>query len=212
MRAPREELRLTATEHAAVNEELRAAHEEAISMNEELRSTNEELETSKEELQSVNEELTTLNAEVQGKNQALNEVNSDLANLFEATDIATLFLDSELRVRRFTPSATQLLNLIPADVGRPISHISLRFRNGELASKAEEVLRSLIPVEEEVRTSEGRWYLMRALPYRDLSGRTDGVVVTFVDVTQLKQARLYAEGIVATVREPLLVLDGELRV
>jgi len=216
LRMTREQLRLTASEHMTASEELRAAHEEAISLNEELRSTNEELETSKEELQSVNEELTTL---LQERNRALNEVNSDLANLFEATDVATLFLDRELRVRRFTPSATQVLNLIPADVGRPVSHVSQRFRNGELASKAEQVLRDLTPVQTEVQTPERRWYLMRVLPYRSVDGEVEGVVITFADVTALKQAeqegqraRVYAERIVATAREPLLVLEEDLRV
>jgi two-component system, chemotaxis family, CheB/CheR fusion protein len=212
LRAVREESLLNAAEHSAAAEELRAAHEEAVSMNEELRSTNEELETSKEELQSVNEELSTVNTELQNKNQALHEANSDLTNLLDATDIATLFLDRELRIRRFTPSATQVLNLIATDVGRPVTHISQRFRNGELASKAEQVLRTLTAVQVEVQTPEGNWYLLRVLPYRDISDRIEGVVVTFTDITPLKQARLYAESIVETVREPLLVLDAELRV
>jgi two-component system, chemotaxis family, CheB/CheR fusion protein len=219
VKAAREEERATMAEHAVAVEELRAAHEEAISMNEELRSTNEELEASKEELQSVNEELHTLNAELRGSIEGLNATTGDLTNLFTATEIATIFLDRELCIRRFTPSATALLSLLPVDVGRPVSHISQRFQGNELVAKAEQVLRDLVPVEKEVRTAEGRWYLMRLLPYRSVHDRIEGVVVTFTDVTRLKlaeqvseEARVYAESIVATVREPLLVLDSALRV
>ena len=219
LNAARQELQLTAAEHEAANEELRAAHEEAISMNEELRATNEELETSKEEVQSVNEELNTLNRELHARVDQLNRTSADLANLLSATEIATIFLDREGRIRSFTPSATELLNLRPVDVGRPLRDISSRFPGRDLADLAAQVLQTLAPLQYEVETREGRWYLMRVLPYRSVDGQVEGVVLTFADVTALKRAeqesqraRVYAECIVATAREPLLVLDDGLRV
>ncbi|MHB9048255.1 MAG: PAS domain-containing protein [Pirellulales bacterium] len=219
LKAARAELRGAVAELEAANEELRSANEEALSTNEELQSTNEELETSQEELQSVNEELNTVNSELRDKVEQLGEVNNDLSNLFVSTDIATIFLDRELCIKRFTPQATKLLNLIPADVGRPIGHISQKFAGEGLASEAQDVLASLSAVQKEVQAQDGRWYSMHVLPYRTLDDRIDGVVVTFADVTCSKEAeqeaqaaRAYAEHIVETVREPLLVLDAGMRV
>jgi two-component system CheB/CheR fusion protein len=219
LNAAREELRATTAEHEAANEELRAAHEESVSMNEELRATNEELETSKEEVQAVNEELNTLNLELKERIEQLNRTSADLANLLTATEIATIFLDREFRIRSFTPSATDLFSLRPVDVGRPISDIAMRFLADDLVSRAAQVLRDLTSFQQEVETPDGRWFLMRLLPYRAVDGQVEGVVLTFNNVTALKQAelgsewaRLYAERIVATAREPLLVLDDELRV
>jgi two-component system CheB/CheR fusion protein len=219
LNAAREELRATTVEHEAANEELRAAHEESVSMNEELRATNEELETSKEEVQAVNEELNTLNLELKERIEQLNRTSADLANLLTATEIATIFLDREFRIRSFTPSATELFSLRPVDVGRPISDISMRFLANDLVNQAAQVLRDLTPRQQEVETPDGHWFLMRLLPYRAADGQVEGVVLTFANVTALKQAelasqwaRIYAERIVATAREPLLVLDDELRV
>jgi signal transduction histidine kinase len=183
----RSELRADAEEFDTANEELRAANEEVMSMNEELQSANEELEASKEELQSVNEELTTVNSQLNENLAELTATNNDLANLLAATEIATVFLDSQLRIKRFTPRATELLNLIPADRGRPISHISQNFDGKELAAESEKTLSSLTPTEREVQTHDGRWHTMRILPYRTLDDRIDGVVITFSDVTRLKR-------------------------
>jgi two-component system CheB/CheR fusion protein len=183
----RSELRADAEEFDTANEELRAANEEVMSMNEELQSANEELEASKEELQSVNEELTTVNSQLNDNLAELTATNNDLANLLAATEIATVFLDSQLRIKRFTPRATELLNLIPADRGRPISHISQNFDGKELAAESEKTLSSLTPTEREVQTHDGRWHTMRILPYRTLDDRIDGVVITFSDVTRLKR-------------------------
>ncbi len=184
----RNELRADAEEFDTANEELRAANEEVMSMNEELQSANEELEASKEELQSVNEELTTVNSQLNEKLAELTASNNDLANLLAATEIATVFLDSQLRIKRFTPRATELLNLIPADLGRPISHITKNFDGKELAAESEKMLKDLSPTEREVQTRDGRWHTMRILPYRTLDDRIDGVVITFSDVTRLKHA------------------------
>jgi two-component system, chemotaxis family, CheB/CheR fusion protein len=183
----RNELRADAEEYDTATEELKAANEEVMSMNEELQSANEELEASKEELQSVNEELTTVNGQLTENLAELTATHNDLANLLVATEIATVFLDRQLRIKRFTPRATRLLNLIPADVGRPISHITQNFDGKELAADSEQTLRSLLPLEKEVQTRDGRWHTMRVLPYRTLDDRIDGVIVTFSDVTRLKQ-------------------------
>ncbi len=183
----RNELRADAEEFDTTTEELKAANEEVMSMNEELQSANEELEASKEELQSVNEELTTVNSQLSEKLAELTAINNDLANLMGATDLATVFLDGQLRIKRFTPRATELLNLIPADLGRPISHITQNFDGKELAADSEKILKNLSTTEKEVQTRDGRWYTMRILPYRTLDDRIDGVVVTFADVTRLKQ-------------------------
>ena len=183
----RNDLRTDAEEFDAATEELRSANEEVMSMNEELQSTNEELEASKEELQSVNEELTTVNGQLTEKLTELTAANNDLANLLGATEIATVFLDSRLRIKRFTPRATELLNLIPGDLGRPITHITQNFDGKELAAESERMLKDLAPTEKEVQTRDGRWHTMRILPYRTLDDRIDGVVITFSDVTRLKQ-------------------------
>ncbi|MDP9000666.1 MAG: PAS domain-containing protein [Myxococcota bacterium] len=203
----------------ATNEELKASNEEMMSMNEEFRSTNEELETSKEEMQSLNEELGTVNAQLKDKTETLEGTNDDLINLLRSTDVATIFLDRKFRISRFTPATRKLFNLIPSDVGRPLSDISRKFTDDDLTRDAEVVLMEASSIEKLVRASEGRWYLRRVQPYRTQDGRLTGTVVTFVDVDALKVAELsmraakkYAENIVATIREPLLVLDADLRV
>lgn len=206
-------------EHEATDEELRAANEEALSSNEELQSTNEELETAKEELQSTNEELTTLNEELQNRNLELQEVSDDLLNVFNSVDFAVVILDKELRVRRFTPVAQKILGLIPGDVGRTVADLKLSLGLPELYAAIICVVDSLAPEEREIQDREGRWYKIRVRPYRTADSRINGVVFSMQDIDQLKRSlaesertRCLAQGIVATVREPLLVLDAKLRV
>jgi two-component system, chemotaxis family, CheB/CheR fusion protein len=210
----KDELQGTIDGYQTSHEELTAANEEALALNEELQSTNEELETSKEELQSVNEELVTVNNQLNEKVEELNQTNDDLANFLNSAEVGTIFLDTAFCIRRFTPSATKLLSLIPLDLGRPVEHISSKFIDVNLVTVADSVLKNLAAIEREVQSSDGSWYMMRCLPYRTLNNVIDGVVFTFSDVTRLKRseesmqaARNYAESIVETIREPLLVLD-----
>ena len=219
VKALRNELLANAEEYDLANEELKAANEEVTSTNEELQSANEELEASKEEMQSVNEELSTVNSQLGEKVGELTAANNDLANLVSATEIATIFLDGQLRVKRFTPKATELLDLIASDVGRPVSHIFQNIGDQLITTSAESTLKTLATIEKDVRTRSGRWFTMRVLPYRTLDDRIDGVVVTFSDVSRLKEAqerlayeKTYAESIVETVRDPLIVLDWRLHV
>lgn len=169
-------------------EELRAANEELQSTNEEYRSTLEELETSKEELQSINEELQSVNQEMRSRVDEVTQANSDLQNLFAATEIATLFLDRELRVKRYTPRAADLFNLMPPDRGRPISHLRANLGYATLESDARQVLATLISIEHEVRDEDGRWFLVGVRPYRTIEDKIDGVVITCVDITASKEA------------------------
>lgn len=195
-------------------EDLRAANEELMSVNEEFQSSNEELETSKEELQSLNEEITTANTQLESKLGELEATNNDLDNLLTSTNIATLFLDTQLRIRRFTPVATRLFSLIPSDIGRPIGDIAQKFTDPSLLTDAGAVLHHPNAPKTEMQGHDGRWYVRQVLPYCTRDDRTEGVVITFSDVAAeaLHEARLYAESIVDTVREPLLVLDADLRV
>jgi PAS domain S-box-containing protein len=222
----RESLQTSIEELETSNEELRASNEELQSVNEELQSTTEELETGKEELQSANEELLAVNQELRVRNEELVRSNSDLNNLITSTDIATLFLDGELRVRRYAPRATDIFNLIASDVGRPFAHLTHRLVSNDLVGDAERALRELTLVERELSSTDGRFYQARLRPYRTTDNKVDGVVLTCVDVTdrhvqedrtralnhQLVVQQAYNENIIATVREPMLVLDGELRV
>lgn len=219
LRHTREELQETVERLEGINEEYRAGHEELLSLNEELQSSNEELEASKEELQSLNEEMVTINRQLEDKNLALRSANADINNLLVSTDIPIIFLDRELRVRRYTPAATRLMRLVPADLGRSVEHIKACFQNGGLVKDARQVLEKLVPVTAEIETEDGRWYTRSLRPYRTEDDRIDGVSMAFHDVTDRKQAsekideaRLYAEAIVATVRTPLIVLDHNLRV
>jgi len=160
------------------------------SVNEELQSTNEELETSREELQSVNEELNSTNNELQIKIADLSRVNDDMNNLLAGTGIATLFVDFNLCILRFTPSASQIINLIPSDVGRPVSHIvSNLVGYDRLLVDIQSVLDSLVPKEEAVETKSGLWYLMRIRPYRTLENVIEGAVLSFVDISEQKKAQ-----------------------
>jgi two-component system, chemotaxis family, CheB/CheR fusion protein len=208
----RDTLRGTIEELKTANEELRSANEEYMSTNEELKSANEELETSREELQSVNEELTTLNTEAQKKNEDLTTLNNDMQNLLNATGVATVFLDEQLRIRRFTPAATRLFKFIDSDVGRPVEDISSPLKDNILVKSARQVLENLIPVDQEVQTTDGKWYSLRIRPYRTMDNSIAGVVVSFVDINRVKSALQYAQDIIDNIREPLLVLDDKLRV
>ncbi|MBN1939339.1 MAG: PAS domain-containing protein, partial [Candidatus Aminicenantes bacterium] len=157
--------------------------------NEELQSTNEELETSKEELQSVNEELATVNAELQAKVADLSRANNDMNNLLSGTGIGTIFVDLQLRILRFTPGAARIINLIPADAGRPLGHIVSNLADYDgLIADTREALDTLIPKELEVRSRSGEWYAMRIMPYRTLDNVIEGAVITFVDITKMKTA------------------------
>ncbi|HKX41123.1 MAG TPA: PAS domain S-box protein, partial [Burkholderiaceae bacterium] len=182
-------LRDTVEQYEASTEELKASNEELQAMNEELRSATEELETSREELQSINEELTTVNHELKSKVDELGHSNSDMQNLMDATAIATVFLDREMRITRYTPSAVALFNLIPTDVGRPLSDLTSQLDYANLGSDAQRVLDRLVPVEREVSEGDGNWYLVRARPYRTLDDRIAGVVLTFVDITERKRGQ-----------------------
>ena len=213
----RETLQGTVEELQTTNEELKSTNEELQSTNEELQSTNEELETSREEMQSLNEELQTVNAQLQGKLDDLAQANDDMTNLLNSTAIATIFLDEKLHIKRFTAEATKLVKLIPSDVGRPIGDLASNLQYDELQADATEVLRKLGAKEKEVQTHAGEWRSVRIHPYRTTENVIEGLVVTFLDIHRQKlaelaaqQASAYAESIVATVREPLLVLDEKL--
>lgn len=217
--ASRDHLQTIIQERDANNEELRAANEEIQSSNEELQSINEELETSKEELQSTNEELTTVNDELQNRNFELGRLNDDLTNLSISVNIATIMVDRSLRVRRFTSMAEDALGLIAADIGRPLSDINLNVDVGVLARLVSNVVDNLAISELEMKDKSGRWFSMRVRPYKTADNKIEGAVITFVDIDPLKrnqqrieEARDYAEAIVNTVREPLLILDAQLHV
>ncbi len=179
---------LTAREEMQTSqEELRSINEEMQSSNEELQSTNEELTTSKEEMQSLNEELQTVNAELQAKVDELSRSNNDMKNLLNSTDIATLFLDNDLKVRRFTTQATKIIKLIPGDIGRPITDLGSDLLYPELTADAREVLQKLGFAEKPINARDGRWFTVRIMPYRTLDDRIDGVVITFADITVAKK-------------------------
>jgi two-component system CheB/CheR fusion protein len=184
----RKELQGTIEELEASNEELKTSNEEITSINEELQSMNEELQTSQEELQSLNEELSTVNSQLELKVGELEEATNDLRNLLHSSDIATIFLDPELRIRMFTPRAVDLFDLRPGDAGRPLQHFQPKVADPDLLGAARGVLVSPEPREAEVRDHEGRWYVRRALPYRTERDRIDGVVLTFAEVTAVKRA------------------------
>lgn len=215
----KQRLQRTIEELQTSNEEEKSTNEELQSTNEELQSTNEEMETAKEELQSLNEELVTVNSELQGKLDALADANDDLQNLFNSTDVATIFLDNDLRIKRFTTEAKRVSNLIASDAGRPLSDIVSKLASDRLLEDAQDVLQTLVVKEREVQVADGSWFVMRILPYRTSKNTIDGLVLTFMDITKMKKAeqvveaaRGMAASIVETVREPLLVLDYQLRV
>jgi chemotaxis methyl-accepting protein methylase len=183
----REELQITREEMQTSQEELKSANEELQSTNEELQSTNEELTTSKEEMQSLNEELQTVNAELQAKVDELLRMNNDMKHLLNSSDVATVFLDGDLNVRRFTTPATRIIHLIPGDVGRPLTDIASSLLYPALASDVREVLETLASVEKEIATGDGRWFALRILPYRTAENRIDGVVITLTEISAAKK-------------------------
>ena len=183
----RQEAQTVREEMQTSQEELKSANEELQSSNEELQSANEELTTSKEEMQSMNEEMQTLNHELQAKVDELSLASNDMKNLLESTDIATLFLDNALNVRRFTAQASKLIKLIPTDAGRPITDIATDLVYPEFSDDVQEVLRTLVFVEKQVVTRDGRWFMARIMPYRTMDNRIDGVVITFMDITAAKK-------------------------
>jgi two-component system CheB/CheR fusion protein len=185
----RESLQITIEEFETSSEELKSTNEELQSTNEELQSTNEELETSKEELHSTNEELETVNSELQEKVTELSKAHDDMQNILDSTDIGTIFLDMELCLKRFTPSVSAIFNLIHSDIGRPISDITTNIEYDRLTKDSEEVLRTLIPKESIVKSKGGSWYTMRILPYRTVENLIDGVVITFLDITEVTKIK-----------------------
>lgn len=187
LKITREELSSTIEQLEQSNEHLKASNEEVTSANEELQSANEELETSKEELQSLNEELNAVNQRLQEKVVEMEHAGNDLTNLLTSGDVATIFLDRHLRVRRFTPAVTKLLSLIESDLGRPIADVTRKFHDKALIADARQVLVHLTPATAEVQTEDGAWYSRRILPYRTQDDRIEGVAITFSDVTELKE-------------------------
>ena len=183
----RERLQTTIEEMQTSQEELRATNEELQSNNEELQSTNEELNSSKEELQSLNEEMQTVNAELQTKMVELSQSNSDMKNLLNGIEIATIFLDNELGVKRFTAEADRIVHLVAGDVGRPLGHFATNLKYDRLVEDAKAVLDRLMPKEAQLEAKDGRWYNMRILPYRRADNAIDGVVMTFADITVIKR-------------------------
>ena len=215
----REYLQSLVEQQDAANEELRSANEEILSANEELQSTNEELETAKEELQSTNEELSTVNEQLQHRNLELNQTTNDLQNLLASTAIPVIMVGPDLRIRRLTPEARKIMNLLPADLGRPIGDLKANVEVPDLEALIEEVIEEVQVRERDVRGRDGRWYTMRVHPYRTADNKIDGAVVVLLDIDEIKryqeevrEERDYAQAIVETVREPLIILDGELRV
>jgi two-component system CheB/CheR fusion protein len=207
----------------ATNEALQSANEELQSTNEELQSSNEELETSREELQSMNEETITINSELNDKVEQLNDIQNDLKNLLDNVNTGVIFLDYKLNIRRYTRDATKVYRLIASDVGRPLGDITSNLEDENLPALLSEVLDTLVPQNIEVRTLEGTWYLLRIQPYRTLSNMIEGLVLSFTDITLNREATKIketaaqialnlAEGIVNTISEPLLVLDGSMQV
>lgn len=207
----RADLQNTREEMQTSHEELRSTNEEIQSTNEEMQSTNEELTTSKEEMQSLNEELQTVNNELQGKVEELSRANNDMKNLLNSTDVATLFLDKELNVRRFTTQATKIINLIPGDIGRPITDLSSDLIYPELADDAHEVLRKLGFKETPISSRDGRWFTVRVMPYRTLDDRIDGVVITFWDISVAKALEGKMQGIQDNLKSRIAEQSAEIK-
>jgi two-component system CheB/CheR fusion protein len=215
----RDQLRTLVEDYEAAKEEMNAVHEETLSSSEELQSTNEELETAKEELQSSNEELITLNDELQSRNSELSQLTHDLSNLLIGVDIPVVILDGGLRIRRFTPAAETVFSLIATDVGRPFTDIASRLDVPNWDELIHEVIGQQHIVDREVRDRQGRWYGLRMRPYHVSERKVDGILMALLDIDSVRrsldearEARDFAEAIVETVREPLLVLNAELRV
>jgi two-component system CheB/CheR fusion protein len=219
LNANKESLQAIIEEQESTNEELKSANEEVESSNEELQSTNEELETAKEELQSTNEELTTLNEELSNRNLEMAQMNNDLSNLLSSINIPIIMVDNSLAVRRATPLAEKLFNLIPTDIGRRLSDLKSNLTIGNVDHLIREVLDSLTTREMKVQDTQGHWYSLRIRPYRTRDNKIDGAVITLVDIdeqqrniSRLELSSHYTEAILETVREPVVVLDPDLHV
>jgi len=178
------ELQQTTEAHQTSQEELKSINEEMQSANEELQSLNEELTTSKEELQSLNEELQTVNAELQAKADESYAANNDMRNLLDSTEIATVFLDNSLKVRRFTETASKVIKLIPGDVGRPVTDLVTNLIYPDFESDVRKVLRTLVSIDKSLVTHDGQYFATRLMPYRTIDNRIDGVVITFTDLSR----------------------------
>jgi two-component system, chemotaxis family, CheB/CheR fusion protein len=219
LKLTKDRLNVTIEEMKSSNEELRSANEELQSMNEETQSTNEELETSKEELQSINEEIVTVNNELQMKIDELTEVKDDMNNLFNSTEIAIIFLDRDLNIRNFTSEATKFIKMIESDVGRPLSDIVSNLKYDKLLDDVNVVMEKITYKEIEIETQDGNWLLTKIMPYKTSKNVIDGVVITFTNINEKKKqsknamnAQNFAESLIHTVHEPILVLDNEMKV
>jgi two-component system CheB/CheR fusion protein len=219
LRAARAHLHTAVQKHESANQEARRANEELQSSNEELQSTNEELETAKEELQSTNEELATVNQELHSRQLELIQVNNDLTNLINSVQIPVIILSDDLRIRRFTTSAESVLNLIPADVGRPLSDLNVKLRLPDLPRLVAEVTNSLTLREFEAQDVSGQWFSVRIRPYKTSENKIEGVVISMMDVdvikraqTDAKDARDVSDAVLNTATEPMVVLDEQLRI
>ncbi|WP_218079317.1 chemotaxis protein CheB [Anthocerotibacter panamensis] len=215
----KEHLQSIIEEQEGTNQDLKAANEEILSSNEELQSINEELETAKEEIQASNEELNTINDELNHRNQDVNQINNDLQNLIDSVNIPILILSLDLCIRRFTPTAGNIFNLIPGDVGRPFRDIKINLHIPNLEELLHSVVRNGSFAVQEIQDSDHHWYDLRIRPYQTMEGRVDGAIIMLIDIDLLKRnaedlsaARDYAAAIVETIREPLIVLNQDLRV
>jgi two-component system CheB/CheR fusion protein len=218
LRSTREYMQSIIQDLEAANEELQSANEEILSSNEELQSTNEELDTAKEELQSTNEELNTLNEELHSRNDELSRVNSDLTNLLGSVQIAIVMVSADLRIRRFTPMAEKILNVIPGDVGRPIGQIKPNIKCPDLEELIRDSIDHVVTREREVQDNDGNWFSLRVRPYKTVENRIDGAVLVLFDITDARGAQAEARAgelsraIISTVREPLVVLEDNFRI
>lgn len=217
--ASREYLQSIIQDLEAANEELQSANEEILSSNEELQSTNEELDTAKEELQSTNEELNTVNEELHGRNEELGRINSDLVNLLNGVQIAIVIVARDLRIRRFTPMAEKVLNLIPGDIGRPISQIKPNINAPDLENLISEVIDTVNIQQREVQDQHGRTFSMTIRPYKNTDNRIDGAVLVLFDIDEVRRheqeaqkAREFAEFVLTAAPVPLVVMDPELKI
>jgi two-component system CheB/CheR fusion protein len=215
LQASREYMQSVIQELEAANEELQSANEEILSSNEELQSTNEELDTAKEELQSTNEELNTLNEELHGRNEEMSRINSDLINLVGSVQIAIVIVSIDLRIRRFSPMAEKVLNLIPSDLDRAIGHINPNINCPDLEPLIAECMDSVSMVEREVQDRQGRWYALRIRPYKTIDNKIDGAVLALFDIDILKRserkamlARDFAEAVLHFTSQPIAVADA----
>ncbi|MBV9243127.1 MAG: PAS domain-containing protein, partial [Acidobacteria bacterium] len=201
------QLRSSLEQAEVQTEELRASNEELQAMNEELRSAAEELETSKEELQSINEELVTVNQELKVKIEELSQSNNNFQNLINSTDIATVFLDRGFRVNLFSPASRSIFNLLPTDIGRPLTDITNKLERDGLLDDAEKVLQDLQTIEREVRTTDGLVYMMRVLPYRTSEDHISGVIITFFDITARTHAEEHYRSLFSSIDEGLCIIE-----